>query len=179
MSLLPRTWALLDWIEHHPGTAAWVQAGGAIIALAIAIAIPIWSAKAADRRSRKRFLSSVASICGEVQGCFANAAEKCSASAIEGLLFVRSVQAYHRFRIVSSAVNAIPLYKLPSYEVTRSVIELQAMMAEGLMQLDAAFKEIDTYQELVQHLAYGEAFEKLAARACPYLAQIDSARSSV
>jgi hypothetical protein len=42
-------------------------------------------------------------------------------------------------RILSSAINTIPLHQLPTYEVTKSVLELQAMMAEGQMQLDAAF----------------------------------------
>ncbi len=46
------------------------------------------------------------------------------------------------------------------------------MMAEGLMQLDAAFKEIDNHQELVHATLYGEAFNKLATRARPYLARI-------
>jgi hypothetical protein len=84
-----------------------------------------------------------------------------------GLLFVTSVEAFHRFRIVSSAINAIPLHQLPSYEGLQSVLELQTMMAEGLMQLDTAFKEIEAHQQLVQAAAYGGAFDKLAARGVP------------
>jgi hypothetical protein len=47
------------------------------------------------------------------------------------------------------------------------VLELQAMMAESLMHLDAAFKEIEAHQELVQWAAYGNAFHLLAQRAIP------------
>src|SRR6266852_2496666 len=47
---------LLTWIECHPGTAAWVQAIGAIVALAVAIFVPVWMARRADRLSRERFL---------------------------------------------------------------------------------------------------------------------------
>lgn len=166
---------LLTWIECHPGTAAWVQAIGAIVALAVAIFVPVWMAKRADHLSRERFLESVRSISDEVSRCFVNAATKCNAGPESGLLFVASVEAFHRFRIVSSAINAIPLHQLPSYGVTRSVLELQAMMAEGQMQLDTAFKEIEANQQLVQAAAYGAAFDKLAARARPFLAVIQSA----
>jgi hypothetical protein len=31
---------MVDWIEHHPGLAAWLQAIGAIIAVAVAIWVP-------------------------------------------------------------------------------------------------------------------------------------------
>ncbi len=53
-------------------------------------------------------------------------------------------------RIVSAAINAIPVHQLPSYGLTLSVLELQQMMAEGLMQLDAAFKEVEDHGGLVQ-----------------------------
>jgi hypothetical protein len=170
-----QTTELLGWIESHPGIAAWVQAIGAIVALVVAISVPVWMARRADRLSRKRFLESVTSISNEVLKCLVNAAMKCSAGEGEGLFFVRSVEAFHRFRIVSSAINSIPLHQLPSYEVTQSVLELQAIMAEGLMQLDAAFKEIEDHQRLMQAAAYGGAFEKLAARARPFLALIRKA----
>jgi hypothetical protein len=35
----------LSWIESHPGTAAWVQAIGAMVALFVAIFVPAWMAK--------------------------------------------------------------------------------------------------------------------------------------
>jgi hypothetical protein len=47
--MMDRLGCLLRWIENHPGTAAWVQAGGAIIALFIAIAIPRWQQKLTTR----------------------------------------------------------------------------------------------------------------------------------
>jgi hypothetical protein len=47
------------------------------------------------------------------------------------------------------------------------------MIAEGRMQLDTAFKEIDDHQQFVQAVAYGEAFRCLAARARPHLARIN------
>lgn len=170
---------LLGRIVSYPGTAAWVQAVGSILALIVAILVPRLTAAATDRCSRRRFLSSVASICDEVYSCFDHAAGRCAAGPDEGLKFVRSVQAFHRFRIVSCAVRAIPLHRLPTYEVTRSVLELQAMMAEGLMQLDAAFREIDDHQRLVQAEAYGAAFSELAGRARPYLAQIRAVLAKV
>jgi len=135
-------------------------------------------ARRADSLSRKRFLESVGSISNEVHECFVNAATKCNAGASSGLLFVTSVAAFHRFRIVSSAINAIPLHQLPSYDVTQSMLELQTMMAEGLMQLDTAFKEIEAHQELVQAAAYGAAFKNLATRAHPHIRRINTARWS-
>jgi hypothetical protein len=158
---------VLQWIEGHLGTAAWVQAIGAILALAVAIFVPVWMARKADHLSRRRFLESVSAIANEVHACFLFAAARCNAGAEEGLLFVSSVNAFHRFRILSSAVNAIPLHQLPTYEVTKSVLELQAMMAEGLMQLDAAFNEVGAHQQLVQAAAFGHAFDLLTERSRP------------
>jgi hypothetical protein len=77
------------------------------LALAVAILVPAWMASRADHLSRRRFLESVSSISNEVYACFVNAAAKCHAGQGEGLLFVTSVAAFHRFRIVSSAINAI------------------------------------------------------------------------
>ena len=51
---MPALKELLIWIESHPGTAAWVQAIGAIVALAIAIGVPVCMARRADRLNRKR-----------------------------------------------------------------------------------------------------------------------------
>jgi hypothetical protein len=167
--------ALLGWIECHPGMAAWVQALGAILALAVAICVPAWMARSTDRLNRRRFLTSVASIGGEAQECFANAAMKCGASEASGQSFIRSVEAFHRFRIASAAMNGIPVHQLPSYGLTRSVIELQGMMAEGMMQLDAALNEIQSHGSLVQSKLYADAFSKLATRAHPCLTQIEAA----
>src|SRR5260370_23365246 len=71
---MPALKDLLIWIESHPGTAAWVQAIGAIVALAIAIGVPVCMARRAERLNRRRFLESVASISGEVDKCFVTAA---------------------------------------------------------------------------------------------------------
>ena len=76
------------------------------------------------------------------------------------------------------AINTIPLHQLPTYEVTQSVLELKTMMAEGLMQLDAAFKEIEAHQQLTQAEAYGNAFDRLAERARPHLNCILKARDT-
>ena len=156
---------LLMWIENHPGTAAWVQAIGTIVALFITIFIPVYSARKADRITRSRFLASVFSISNEVYECLNNAAAECQAGNEEGSLFVRSVDAVHRFRIVLAAITAIPLHQLPGYEVTQSVLELQAIMAKGQVQLDAAFKEVENHDRLVQAPLYSGAFSDLAAQA--------------
>ncbi len=53
---------LPHWIEGHPGTAAWVQAVGSIILLAIAIGVPLWqqrTARVADRQAKAAELSSL------------------------------------------------------------------------------------------------------------------------
>ena len=165
---------VLGWIECHSGLAAWVQAIGAILALAIAIFVPVWMARNSDGLSRPRFLASVASICGEAQECFADAAKNCG-SEESGRLFVRSVEAFHRFRIVSAAINAIPVHQLPSYGLTRSVLELQRIVAEGLMQSEAAFNEVEAHGRLVQFEAYAAAFSRLATLANPHLTQIEEA----
>jgi hypothetical protein len=81
-------------------------------------------------------------------------------------------------RILSSAINTIPLHQLPTYEVTKSVLELQAMMAEGQMHLDAAFKEVESPGQLVRAALYGHAFDLLADRARPERDCISEARDA-
>ncbi|MTK64934.1 MAG: hypothetical protein F8N15_10580 [Methanobacterium sp.] len=165
----------MNWIELHPGTAAWVQAGGALVALIIAVCVPTWHTRKIEARKRRQFLQSVAAIGGEVQKCFTNAAAHCGHDTEQGLRFVRSVEACHRFRIASAAINAVPVHELPSYQLARRVLELQQLMAEGLMQLDAAFKEVDDHQRLVQSELYGQAFTRLAESARPCLSEIEAA----
>jgi hypothetical protein len=46
---MDRLWNILEWIEHHPGTAAWVGAVGTIVAIVAAIAF-----SRSDRRERLR-----------------------------------------------------------------------------------------------------------------------------
>jgi hypothetical protein len=46
---MDRLWDILEWIEHHPGTAAWVGAVGTIVAILAAIAL-----SRLDRRERLR-----------------------------------------------------------------------------------------------------------------------------
>jgi hypothetical protein len=54
---------LLEWIEHHPGLAAWFQAVGAIVAVGVAIWVPAYQHKVArddaekDRRLKARSLA--------------------------------------------------------------------------------------------------------------------------
>jgi hypothetical protein len=136
-------------------------------------------ARKADHLNRRRFLESVSAIANEVYACFLFAATQCNADPAEGLQFVTSVNAFHRFRILLSAVNAIPLHQLQTYEVTKSVLELQAMMGEGLMQLDTAFKEIQAHQQLVQSANYGYAFKRLTERARPERDCILKARDAI
>ena len=164
---------LLLGIESHPGTAAWLQAIGAVAGLAVAIWVPARMAKKNDAQNRRRFLESVASIGGEAQECLANAAMQCHSDEESGRMFVRSVDAFHRFRLVSKAINEIPVHQLQSYILTRSVLELQVIVAEGLMRLDTAFKEVESNNGyLLQYEAYGEAFNRLAKSAHPHLTQI-------
>jgi hypothetical protein len=46
---MDRRWDILEWIEHHPGTAAWVGAVGTIVAILAAIVL-----SRSDRRERLR-----------------------------------------------------------------------------------------------------------------------------
>jgi hypothetical protein len=40
---------MLQWVETHPGTAAWVQGFGVLIAVAVAVGVPIWQQSNARR----------------------------------------------------------------------------------------------------------------------------------
>lgn len=168
---------LLTWIERHSGLAAWVQAVGAILALAVAIFVPVRIARNRERLNRRRFLESVAAIGNEVRECFVIAATKCG-DQTSGERFVRSVDALHRFRIASAAITAIPVHQLPSYALTQSVLALQRLMSEALVQLEAAFNEVGTHGNLVQYKDFASAFNNLAAQADdPVTRLVDSARN--
>ncbi len=170
---------LLSWIECHPGTAGWVQAVGSIVALGIAIFVPYWMTKSADRLACRRLLESVAAIGAEAQECFANAAMHCGNDGEDAVSYIISVEAFHKFRVASAAMNAIPVCQLPTYELTRCVLELQRMMEEGMMQWQAASNEIGNHNgQLVQAKAYGTAFSALATRAHPFLKAIEKAAIS-
>jgi hypothetical protein len=162
-------------LECHPGTAAWVQAFGALLALAIAIFVPVWTARRADRLAAKRFLGTVASISSEALRFLEDAATALAAEQGQIWSFARSVEATHRLGIISSALNAIPLHQLPTYELTESVLQLQILMSQAGMQFDAASKEVEAHGHLVQAAAYGNAFTQLARRARHHVGRIRAA----
>jgi len=165
----------LDWIEHHPGTAGWVQGIGAIIALAVAIMVPIRIASRTERLARQRFLETIAAIGAEAQECLANAAKELGPDPDQGRTHVRSVAVFNRFRVAAAAVEGIPVHMVPHHNLVRAVIALKQIMSEGMMQYEAAFREIDEHQTLVQSEAYGMAFSDLTTRAHPYLSEIERA----
>jgi len=164
-----------NWIECHPGTAAWVQGVGSLLALAVAIAAPIWLARRTERLARQRFLETIAAIGAEAQECLANAAKELGPDPDQGRTHVRSVAVFNRFRVAAAAVEGIPVHLVPHHNLVRAVIALKQIMSEGLMQYEAAFREIDEHQTLVQSEAYGMAFSDLATRAHPYLLEIERA----
>jgi hypothetical protein len=54
--------SLLHWIEGHPGTASWVQAIGAIIALVVAIGIAWWQQRRARTAEQSAKAAELASL---------------------------------------------------------------------------------------------------------------------
>ncbi|MBU9153178.1 hypothetical protein KTD28_00985 [Burkholderia gladioli] len=60
----------LDWIEHHPGMASWVQAVGSIIALVIAIGVPAWQSANARKSARKEAAERFRAVAQVVQLAF-------------------------------------------------------------------------------------------------------------
>lgn len=53
--------AVLSWIEGHPGTAGWVQGIGSIVAVIVAIIIPVFLRRI-DQKERKKE-NAIKSIC--------------------------------------------------------------------------------------------------------------------
>jgi hypothetical protein len=68
-------WNIGNWIEHHPGSAAWVQALGATLAVATAVPVPALQARHArqprddDRRLRASGLARLPPMDDPVNSC--------------------------------------------------------------------------------------------------------------
>ncbi len=75
-------WSALCWVEGHPGLAAWVQAFGALIALAIAIALPIIQAARRRGAYRKLAIQTVSDVAGTIF----NALKACQTDEAGGYL---------------------------------------------------------------------------------------------
>jgi hypothetical protein len=46
---------LIVWMEDHPGIASWAQMVGSLVALIVAIGVPVWERRLAERAARLAF----------------------------------------------------------------------------------------------------------------------------
>lgn len=122
---------ILGWIETHPGSAAWVQAVGTLIALAIALAIaigiPVWQTRQNVKEHKKQVadsLLSMAAIATRILTAVQHDVKEFeNLGMVEGKWWVAEVsnEIYDRY---INCLLQIPLHSLPDDETVRAIIDI-------------------------------------------------------
>lgn len=122
--------AILCWFEAHPGTAGWVQAGGAILALAISIGLAWWQGWKADRSAQteklkdtRRLFESIIAVSEYGQSVFIGVLNDLRADdALESLDSDGWLESISRLVRV---VDSLPVHQLPDYESIQIGLDIQ------------------------------------------------------
>lgn len=116
---------MLSWIEHHPGLAAWVQAIGAILALVIAIAVPMLT----DRSQAKALRSAAIVSAWDVVDLLEDLWGRIQAAPKDPIYALRSVAAALEGYVSGlQALRTAPLNR-PQATIQLSVLETHARIA--------------------------------------------------
>jgi hypothetical protein len=144
---------VLHWIEAHPGTAAWVQAVGTLIALAIAIAIPVWQAQREARDHRKGVsdsLLAMAAVATRILTAVQHDVKEFDELGMrEGKWWVveMSDDAYERY---INCLLQIPLHSMPDDETVRALIDITESAQKCRNLILAAAKPVN---EKLEHVS--------------------------
>lgn len=112
------------------GTAAWVQAVGALVALAVAIGLPEWHSRKARMRNEEA-AKIVAQLVVE------------QVSAMGKILIGEPGERLHRRTNLTATVEALmtfPLERLEKSDAVAAFIELRAVVPKAEATFDRAFK---------------------------------------
>lgn len=131
---------LVVWFEQHPGTASWVQAVGTLIALAVAVAVPLQQNYSLRRHAELRnheqalqlydSLGAMADFAGELLMA-AHQELQDPAAYLEGLEhFDPRVIAG-----VGAELDRYPFYQLPDYESVKKALELKSSFSDAAAHL--------------------------------------------
>lgn len=132
----------MDWIEHHPGLAAWVQAVGSLIAVGAAAFIAIWQtndarnanlrAAVAHLRSSRESASVVIATVAKFVASFTSAiGDKAN---LDSLPHIRSVDS--ALEVYRDTIAALPLADLQDGVLCERVLVVQSYILSILDMLE-------------------------------------------
>lgn len=121
---------IVCWFEAHPGTAGWVQAAGAMVALAISIGLAWWQGWKADRsaaadklKDTRRLFESVIAVSEYGQGVFITALNDLRGdNALESLDSDGWLESISRLVRV---IDSLPVHQLLDYESIQLGLDIQ------------------------------------------------------
>lgn len=158
--------AIIQWIEAHPGTASWIQAIGALLAIVAAFLVTSMQARA-TRRQRKRedverleaiteILNIAVSRAIETRRAF-DKAEIRNGTPVARPMDTRDMEA------IMHSFKEIRIDQLPSGPAVNAIAAAQAAIRGAFSHIPRAFTEIHE-----RHLAGIDDFvgELRAAHAC-------------
>ncbi|WNF45832.1 hypothetical protein RHP75_15815 [Pseudomonas sp. SG20056] len=121
---------IVCWFEAHPGTAGWVQATGAILALAISIGLVWWQGWKAERsaaaeklKETRRLYESFIAVSEYGQSVFISALNDLRAdTALESLDSDGWLESISR---LVRTIDSLPVHQLLDYESIQLGLDIQ------------------------------------------------------
>lgn len=118
------------WFEAHPGTAGWVQAFGAIVALATTVWLAWWQGRKAEksaerdqRRNVKQLFESFKAVSDHAQEVFEIGLSEIRGPNAVQLLENDSWLEFHQ-RIVT-VIDSLPIQQFPDYDTIQMSLDIR------------------------------------------------------
>ncbi|WP_153135137.1 hypothetical protein [Paraburkholderia agricolaris] len=160
---------LLNWIEHHPGTASWVQGVGSILAIGAAIWIASRQSAAAQESRRMELVDRLEAVEKMLTTCRDRTndlyQELVVLPAKEGRKYPTLVSV-NALRVSLQVVTAIAPVQAPTAMAVEALIVAQTAIANGMGVIPSRTREFpvtweDGFREL--NTSIGAAAEMLGA----------------
>ncbi|MGA4642260.1 hypothetical protein ACQKC8_16575 [Stutzerimonas stutzeri] len=129
------------WFEQHPGTASWAQAIGTLVALAIAVAVPLHQNYSLRRQAAVRSHEQALQLFDSLGAMadFAGAVVGASHRELQGeFVFLEGLDAYDPRVLagITTELNRYPFYQLPDYESVTKALELKTSFSLAASHLE-------------------------------------------
>jgi hypothetical protein len=153
--------AIPNWFEKRPGLAGWVQAIGALLALAIAIVAPVWQTEETERRARSAELRAAKSVVTMARDIIAQVDERFRTVA-KAKRLVRGRYYLARIRHAAAMVEKIDVSQLSDFTTVAHLTNVGGALA-ALSAIIGGFDNTAMSDEFVRQ--YEEAKDGVSAYA--------------
>lgn len=181
---------VIEWMESHPGTASWAQAIGTVVALAIAVVVPLHQNRTMRKQAAVHLHSQAIQLFDSL-GAMANYAGQMlhlihdefdnDADVYDLVLQTRIPDSLASMGI---ELDRYPIHQLPDHDSVVTALDIKASFSNAAANVNDAFKalrngDFPSYtaqvgQFRMEYLNYCEIVESFSKQADSYRMRIEA-----